>query len=129
MPKFTAAFTSLVPRLYMIADPYSCKVGVSPKSALTATLVVTLILDRSILLPGVAHSEMYKVHSAEELFSKRLANWKEKRKLKYMATFWQKKNLFFLRGKLILISFLVNLLHKNTYLATKYITLYASFFP
>lgn len=70
----TAAFTSRVPKLCMIAEPYSTKVGVSPSSALTATLVVTLIFDKS-MLPEV-HSEMYKHHSAEELCWKRLANWK-----------------------------------------------------
>ena len=68
-------FTSFVPRLCMMAVPYSRRAGVSPRSALTATLVVTRMLEISKGEEGCAHSEMYKSHSLEELFSNKLANW------------------------------------------------------
>ena len=52
----TIVFTSLVPRLCMIAVPYSLRAAVSPRRALTATLVVTRMFDKST--PLWLHSEM-----------------------------------------------------------------------
>ena len=65
-------------RFFMRAEPRSCSTGLSERSAVTATLVVTRMLLSADVVCGAVHSEMYSSHSELELFSNKLQIYTKK---------------------------------------------------